>query len=997
MALFDPAVSPALDSDGAPISGATWNFYLTGTTTPAAVFADVDLITSLGATVTADSAGRFADMYLDDTVEYRAILKDAGGATIKDIDPVSQAVVTANLRTLLTYGAIGDGTTNDTAAIQSALDSGLDIIIPAGYTFLFNADVIIDTNWQRFGGPGVLKPSGNCGVVVNGGATGVELDLGFNSAAHNGIALKLADCNRVIIHRLNGADVLNALYMEEVNTVTVAFLWATCRGYGIKLKGSDALRSDVIHFDRAVVAVASTEYGFDWDGNIHTVTGNIGIVGGKGAILRDTSASADPAKKPAIGRLTIESDYSTADGIRIDVGLDIDLIASYALGATLSGLYVGASVNDREVRVHGGKFRGNTRYGIENAGGVVLYSADADLQANTIAATTGNVWTEGSRFALDSNSYWTLSASNPLLVFDANDYMVYDRAANTLRFFVASGEAATITADGFNIGTDKRLALPASSASSAPVNFGEGVAVTAPDEGDLWLEGNVFKYRAFGVTNTLSLLAASGVQTQLITGGQVVWESGLTFRVSAAQYYINGQIYDSAEQTVTLAAADGSNPRIDVIYVDTTGTANDITGSAAASPSEPDVDPSTQLKLTFVLVGAALSAPAGVSNENIYLENTEWTGTTSGAGWTLGSVTDPYAGTTHIQATAVAANGYVSLDHGAAITLTDADVLQLFIKPTVAFPASRVLRVQWYNNGVALGTPLTVASGYWGFNGSTLAYQLVAIPMPNFVLPTGTLGDQLRITVVGGALSFRIDNIVLQTQGDSVPQTPSGGITQAQADARYLQLSGGTLTGDLTVPDEAYDATAWNGSLEVPTKNAIRDKIETLVAGAYTDEQARDAVGTALTDTGLVVVTVNDGADTIDINVPAAVASDYRTGTDATKALTSDAVWDAADYVTLNDSGGNIAVDMSAGFNFAMTMDGDYTLSNPTNTKNGQTGAIVLTQDGTGTQTLAYGSNWKFAGGTDPTLSTAAGAVDVLFYQVISSTVIVGNLVKAIA
>lgn len=48
----------------------------------------------------------------------------------------------------------------------------------------------------------------------------------------------------------------------------------------------------------------------------------------------------------------------------------------------------------------------------------------------------------------------------------------------------------------------------------------------------------------------------------------------------------------------------------------------------------------------------------------------------------------------------------------------------------------------------------------------------------------------------------------------------------------YLPLSGGTLSGDLIVPDEAYDATAWNGSLEVPTKNAVRDKIEAVVAGS---------------------------------------------------------------------------------------------------------------------------------------------------------------------
>ena len=33
---------------------------------------------------------------------------------------------------------------------------------------------------------------------------------------------------------------------------------------------------------------------------------------------------------------------------------------------------------------------------------------------------------------------------------------------------------------------------------------------------------------------------------------------------------------------------------------------------------------------------------------------------------------------------------------------------------------------------------------------------------------------------------------------------------------------------DVIVPDEIYDATAWNGSLEVPTKNAIRDKIESI-------------------------------------------------------------------------------------------------------------------------------------------------------------------------
>lgn len=51
---------------------------------------------------------------------------------------------------------------------------------------------------------------------------------------------------------------------------------------------------------------------------------------------------------------------------------------------------------------------------------------------------------------------------------------------------------------------------------------------------------------------------------------------------------------------------------------------------------------------------------------------------------------------------------------------------------------------------------------------------------------------------------------------------------------------------DITVPDEAYDATAWNGSLEVPTKNAIRDKIESMTAGSGISEELAIAYAVAL-------------------------------------------------------------------------------------------------------------------------------------------------------
>ncbi len=44
------------------------------------------------------------------------------------------------------------------------------------------------------------------------------------------------------------------------------------------------------------------------------------------------------------------------------------------------------------------------------------------------------------------------------------------------------------------------------------------------------------------------------------------------------------------------------------------------------------------------------------------------------------------------------------------------------------------------------------------------------------------------------------------------------------------ELSGATFTGDIIVPAEAYGA-GWNGSNEVPTKNDLYDKIETMWGG----------------------------------------------------------------------------------------------------------------------------------------------------------------------
>ncbi len=76
----------------------------------------------------------------------------------------------------------------------------------------------------------------------------------------------------------------------------------------------------------------------------------------------------------------------------------------------------------------------------------------------------------------------------------------------------------------------------------------------------------------------------------------------------------------------------------------------------------------------------------------------------------------------------------------------------------------------------------------------------------------------------------------------------------------------------------------------------------------------------------------------------------------------------------------NIAWNLEKSQAANVTLGGNRTLSNPTNKKAGASYTLVVKQDGTGSRTLAYGTDYKWVGGVAPVLSTAAGAIDVLTF-----------------
>ncbi len=247
-----------------------------------------------------------------------------------------------------------------------------------------------------------------------------------------------------------------------------------------------------------------------------------------------------------------------------------------------------------------------------------------------------------------------------------------------------------------------------------------------------------------------------------IRGGVVTWSAGLTFDITRAAYCILGTAYSYPGGTVALSASDPTNPRIDVIGLDNTGNDFVLTGTPAADPAVPQIDPSTQIYLTHVYVAAGATTPTGVTSTTLWDENTgapEWTAGATGLTVDFNNTTNVYHLTKSADVGAFT-NGDIISFAGTGYDLDNYNTVKFFIKLKAALNNNQ-------NIAIALGSVATPQTNYLtlnathGFDKSSTSYQVVSVTLAdlNYLIDADATG--LLFRTQGSNTGFYLDWITL--------------------------------------------------------------------------------------------------------------------------------------------------------------------------------------------------------------------------------------------
>lgn len=275
--------------------------------------------------------------------------------------------------------------------------------------------------------------------------------------------------------------------------------------------------------------------------------------------------------------------------------------------------------------------------------------------------------------------------------------------------------------------------------------------------------------------------AVSGGVNSVLEGGNVQWSgSGLVFYTSFSRYIIQGSLYEDTSGTLTLTTADATNGRRDRFKLTTSGWDFD-TGTPAATPIAPQVNLITEIDRGDVLVPALATTPT-VTDEDVYLDNTEWTTGSGGSGtFDANSTADPFAGTKSFEATSIQAGGYMQFTNGTDFDFADLETLGFQLKLKATMNNGRFIRVQFLDNSdVIVGSSNALAID----KSNTSTYQFIGIGINQIVTST-TSFRKIRLIYQGSGgpstyAGYFVDNVIIES---GITQGSNPTFTQDEIDA----------------------------------------------------------------------------------------------------------------------------------------------------------------------------------------------------------------------
>ena len=245
-------------------------------------------------------------------------------------------------------------------------------------------------------------------------------------------------------------------------------------------------------------------------------------------------------------------------------------------------------------------------------------------------------------------------------------------------------------------------------------------------------------------------------------------------------------------------------------------------------------------------------------------------------------------------------------------------------------------------------------------------------------------GDQSRSAILEfkGTIGGSHDNIDVLIPNTSKVYVVKNSITYTDStDSLVLKVAGNT---GVTIPSGTVALYVTNGVTTEAVENITTTFSSLTVTGAARFDSTVTVSGAADFKTNVSVsgTFIATGASRFDSTVTVSGKGKFMTG-----ALTP--------IVTLTDAA-SVATDLNTGNVFYVTLGGNRTLAAPTETTTniGAIGQIFIQQDGTGSRTLSYNTVFQFPDASVPVLSTAANAVDTLFYAVRTTTKVDAILVK---